>query len=161
MSERREKQIGWDLASIPRLVSDSAFLGVRVHAYAIWWVIDAGWNDVLSNCNARAMRKQLVLFNTMEHRVYVVNVEPDTPAIIFRLAINLQITTMTRAFSGLLNGSVEVLQITIAGLTTERTSAAAIFYHAIGWCVGSIIGSVMGCQDYSWPLIGRFWLDSP
>jgi MFS family permease len=65
--------------------------------------------------------------------------------IIFGFATNLQTAIVARALGGLLNGNVGVLQTTVAELVTlKEHQPRAYSIMPFVWCLGSIIGPVMG-----------------
>jgi MFS family permease len=77
--------------------------------------------------------------------------------IIFGFATNLQTAIIARALGGLLNGNVGVLQTTVAELVTVKEhQPRAYSIMPFVWCLGSIIGPVMGgalaqpCNAYPW-----------
>jgi MFS family permease len=77
--------------------------------------------------------------------------------IIFGFATNLQTAMVARALGGLLNGNVGVLQTTVAELVTVKEhQPRAYSIMPFVWCLGSIIGPVMGgalaqpCIAYPW-----------
>lgn len=77
--------------------------------------------------------------------------------IIFGFATNLQTAIIARAVGGLLNGNVGVLQTTVAELVTVKEhQPRAYSIMPFVWCLGSIIGPVMGgalaqpCTAYPW-----------
>lgn len=77
--------------------------------------------------------------------------------IIFGFATNLQTAILARALGGLLNGNVGVLQTTVAELVTVKEhQPRAYSIMPFVWCLGSIIGPVMGgalaqpCVAYPW-----------
>jgi MFS family permease len=77
--------------------------------------------------------------------------------IIFGFATNLQTAMIARALGGLLNGNVGVLQTTVAELVTVKEhQPRAYSIMPFVWCLGSIIGPVMGgalaqpCISYPW-----------
>ena len=77
--------------------------------------------------------------------------------IIFGFATNLQTAIIARALGGLLNGNVGVLQTTVAELVTVKEhQPRAYSIMPFVWCLGSIIGPVMGgalaqpCTAYPW-----------
>ena len=77
--------------------------------------------------------------------------------IVFGFATNLQIAIIARALGGLLNGNVGVLQTTVAELVTVKEhQPRAYSIMPFVWCLGSIIGPVMGgalaqpCIAYPW-----------
>ena len=77
--------------------------------------------------------------------------------LIFGFATNLQTAILARALGGLLNGNVGVLQTTVAELVTVKEhQPRAYSIMPFVWCLGSIIGPVMGgalaqpCIAYPW-----------
>jgi Major Facilitator Superfamily len=77
--------------------------------------------------------------------------------IMFGFATNLQTAIIARALGGLLNGNVGVLQTTVAELVTVKEhQPRAYSIMPFVWCLGSIIGPVMGgalaqpCIAYPW-----------
>jgi MFS family permease len=77
--------------------------------------------------------------------------------ILFGFATNLQTAVIARALGGLLNGNVGVLQTTVAELVTLREhQPRAYSIMPFVWCLGSIIGPVLGgalaqpCIAYPW-----------
>lgn len=77
--------------------------------------------------------------------------------LIFGFATNLQTAIIARALGGLLNGNVGVLQTTVAELVTVKEhQPRAYSIMPFVWCLGSIIGPVMGgalaqpCTAYPW-----------
>lgn len=77
--------------------------------------------------------------------------------ILFGFATNIQTAVIARALGGLLNGNVGVLQTTVAELVTVKEhQPRAYSIMPFVWCLGSIIGPVMGgalaqpCKAYPW-----------
>ncbi len=77
--------------------------------------------------------------------------------IMFGFATNLPTAIIARALGGLLNGNVGVLQTTVAELVTVKEhQPRAYSIMPFVWCLGSIIGPVMGgalaqpCIAYPW-----------
>ena len=77
--------------------------------------------------------------------------------IIFGFATNLQTAIIARALGGLLNGNVGVLQTTVAELVTVKEhQPQAYSIMPFVWCLGSIIGPMLGgvlaqpCISYPW-----------
>ena len=77
--------------------------------------------------------------------------------IMFGFATNLQTAIVARALGGLLNGNVGVLQTTVAELVTVKEhQPRAYSIMPFVWCLGSIIGPVVGgalaqpCVAYPW-----------
>jgi MFS family permease len=77
--------------------------------------------------------------------------------IIFGFATDLQTAIIARALGGLLNGNVGVLQTTVAELVTVKEhQPRAYSIMPFVWCLGSIIGPVLGgalsqpCSAYPW-----------
>lgn len=65
--------------------------------------------------------------------------------IIFGFATNLQTAIVARALGGLLNGNVGVLQTTVAELVTVKEhQPRAYSIMPFVWCLGSIIGPLIG-----------------
>jgi MFS family permease len=77
--------------------------------------------------------------------------------LVFGFATNLQTAIIARALGGLLNGNVGVLQTTVAELVTVKEhQPRAYSIMPFIWCLGSIIGPVMGgalaqpCTSFPW-----------
>lgn len=75
----------------------------------------------------------------------------------FGFATSLPAAIIARALGGLLNGNVGVLQTTVAELVTSKEhQPRAYSIMPFVWCLGSIIGPVMGgalatpCEAYPW-----------
>ncbi len=81
--------------------------------------------------------------------------------IIFGFATNLQTAVIARAIGGLLNGNVGVLQTTVAELVTVKEhQPRAYSIMPFVWCLGSIIGPVLG-GALAQPCIAYPWLFDP
>lgn len=81
--------------------------------------------------------------------------------LIFGFATNLQTAILARALGGLLNGNVGVLQTTVAELVTVKEhQPRAYSIMPFVWCLGSIIGPVMG-GALAQPCIAYPWLFEP
>lgn len=88
--------------------------------------------------------------------------------LIFGFAQNLQTALIARALGGLLNGNIGVLQTTVAEVVTNPAHQGFAFsIMPTIWCIGAIIGSVLGgtlaypVQSYpelfgSWTILERF-----
>lgn len=77
--------------------------------------------------------------------------------ILLGFSTNLQAAIISRALGGLLNGNIGVLQTTVAELVTVKEhQPRAYSIMPFVWCLGSIIGPVMGgalaqpCAMYPW-----------
>lgn len=77
--------------------------------------------------------------------------------VMFGFATNLPTALLARALGGLLNGNVGVLQTTVAELVTMKEhQPRAYSIMPFVWCLGSIIGPVLGgalaqpCIAYPW-----------
>ncbi|KAJ6782342.1 hypothetical protein PWT90_05827 [Aphanocladium album] len=68
--------------------------------------------------------------------------------LIFGFAPSLPVALFARALGGLLNGNIGVLQTTVAELVTvkeqQHTSARAYTIMPMVWCIGSIVGPMIG-----------------
>lgn len=65
--------------------------------------------------------------------------------LIFGFAQNLQTAMIARALGGLLNGNIGVIQTTLAEVVkSEDHQAMALSIMPTIWCVGAIIGSILG-----------------
>ena len=65
--------------------------------------------------------------------------------LVFGFAHNLQTALIARALGGLLNGNIGVLQTTVLEVVkSEEHQAMALSIMPTIWCVGAIIGSILG-----------------
>ena len=65
--------------------------------------------------------------------------------LIFGFSPNLQTALIARALGGLLNGNIGVIQTTVAEIVTnEEHYGRAFSIMPTVWCIGAIIGSVLG-----------------
>jgi MFS family permease len=65
--------------------------------------------------------------------------------LVFGFAQNLQTALIARALGGLLNGNIGVLQTTVAEVVkSEEHQAIALSIMPTIWCVGAIVGSILG-----------------